>query len=143
MDQLNSDTINRKLLMQPQHQNFHLDGVKHISPVEAFDLLIDEKAMLIDVRNKEEYGIERVSLDNIKNYPMTEILNNLEYLPKDILLITMDTTGERGTKVANLLNMQQFPQVANMDGGISQWRTDNLPIEDILPGECGGCSGCC
>jgi len=143
MDQLNSDTINRKLLMQPQHQKFHLEGVKHISPVEAFDLLIDEKAMLIDVRNKEEYGIERVSLDNIKNYPMTEILNNLEYLPKDILLITMDTTGERGTKVANLLNMQQFSQVANMDGGITQWRTDNLPIEDILPGECGGCSGCC
>ena len=143
MDQLNLDTINRKLLMQPQHQKFHLDGVKHISPVEAFDLLIDEKAILIDVRNKEEYGIERVSLDNIKNYPMTEILNNLEYLPKDILLITMDTTGERGTKVANLLNMQQFSQVANMDGGITQWRTDNLPIEDILPGECGGCSGCC
>src|SRR6056297_3206189 len=143
MDQLNSDITNRKLLMQPQHQKFHLDGVKHISPVEAFDLLIDEKAILIDVREREECEVERISLDNVKYYPMTEIMDTLKHLPKDVLLITMDTIGERGTKVANLLNMQQFPQVANMDGGISQWRTDNLPIEDILPGECGGCSGCC
>jgi len=143
MDQLNSDTINRKPLMQPQHQKFHLDGVKHISPVEAFNLLIEDKAILVDVRDEKEYEVERVSLDNIRYYPMTEIMDNLEHLPNDILLITMDTIGERGTKVANVLNMQQFSQVANMDGGISQWRADNLPTEDILPGECGGCSGCC
>lgn len=135
--------MDSKLLMQPQHQKFHLEGVQHISPVEAFNLLLDEKAILLDIRNKEEYEVERVSLDNVKYLPMTEIMDNLEHLPKDILLITMDSIGERGTKVANLLNTQKFPKVANMDGGISQWRTDNLPIEDILPGECGGCSGCC
>jgi len=129
--------------MQPQNQKFHIDGVKHILPVEAFNLLIDDKAILIDVRDKKEYEVERVSLDNIKYFSMTEIMNNLEHLPNDVLLITMDTIGERGTKVANLLNMQQFSQVANMDGGILQWRTENLPTEDILPDECGGCSGCC
>lgn len=129
--------------MQPQHQKFHLEGVQHISPIEAFNLLIENKAILIDVRDKEECKVEWVNLDNVKYYPMTEIIDNLEHLPKDALLITMDTIGERGTKIANLLNTQKFSKVANMDGGILQWRVENLPIEDILPGECGGCSGCC
>ncbi|MBS3769809.1 MAG: hypothetical protein KGY70_09040 [Bacteroidales bacterium] len=54
----------------------------------------------------------------------------------------MDSLGEKGTKVANLLNIQQFPQEANLDGGIVRWKTENLPIEVILPNACGGCCGC-
>ena len=128
--------------MQPQHQNFHLEGVQHISPREAFEQLINNKALLIDVRDKEEYEVERIGLANVKHCPMTEIVDRLEDLPKDILLITMDTLGERGTKVANLLNMQQFPRVANLDGGIIRWKEENLPVEDILPDACDGCCGC-
>ncbi|MCF8217635.1 MAG: rhodanese-like domain-containing protein [Bacteroidales bacterium] len=128
--------------MQPNHQKFHLDGVRHISAVEAFNLLKEDKAMLIDVREKEECEVERVNLENVKNYPMTEIIDNLKHLPEDILLITMDSIGERGTKVANLLNIKKFKHVANLDGGLVQWRAENLPDENILPDAC-GCSSCC
>lgn len=73
---------------------------------------------------------------------MTEIIDNLEHLPEDILLITMDSIGERGTKVANLLNIQKFKHVANLDGGLVQWRAEILPVENILPDAC-GCSSYC
>jgi len=134
--------MDRNLLMQPQHQKFHLEGVQHISPREAFEKLNNNTALLIDVRDKDEYEVEWIGLANVKHYPMREIVDSLEELPKDILLITMDTLGERGTKVANLLNMQQFPRVANLDGGIVRWKAENLPVEDILPDACGGCCGC-
>ncbi|MGM0573782.1 MAG: rhodanese-like domain-containing protein [Bacteroidota bacterium] len=135
--------MDMNLLMQPQHQKFHLEGVRHISPREAFEQLNNDNALLIDVRDKDEYEVERIGLPNVKHCPMAEIVNSLEDLPKDVLLITMDTLGERGTKVANLLNMQQFPRAANLDGGIARWKTENLPVEDILPEACGGCCGCC
>lgn len=128
--------------MQPQHQKFHLEGVEHISPRKAFEQLSKNTALLIDVRDKDEYEVERVALKNMRHCPMTKIVDSLDDLPKDVLLITMDTLGERGTKVANLLNMQQFSRVANLDGGIVQWKAENLPVEDILPEACGGCSGC-
>ena len=54
----------------------------------------------------------------------------------------MDTLGGRGTKVANLLNLQGFRQVANLDGGLVQWKAGGFPVEDILPDACGGCCGC-
>ena len=131
-----------ELKTQPDYQDFHLEGVNHISPAEAYNLVSEEKALLIDVRDKSEYDVEHIGLPNVRNYPMTEMLKNLDYLPPDAMLITMDTTGERGVKVANLLNMQRFKQVANLDGGIVQWKRENFPTDDILPDECSECKGC-
>ncbi|MFO7970873.1 MAG: rhodanese-like domain-containing protein [Desulfobacterales bacterium] len=134
--------MDMNLPMQPKNQRFHLEGVRHISPREAFEQLNNNAVLLVDVRDKDEYDVERVGLPNVKHYPMTEIVDSLENLPKAVLLITMDTLGERGTKVANLLNRQQFSRVANLDGGIVRWKAENLPVEDILPSACGGCCGC-
>ena len=126
----------------PEIQEFNLEGVKHISAEDAYRLLSQQKAILLDVREREEYEVERVALSGVLHYPMPKVIDNIQELPSYKQIIVMDTLGERGTKVANLLNLQGFRQVANLDGGLVQWKAGGFPVEDILPDACGGCCGC-
>ena len=135
-------STNEKLKYAPECQNFHLDGVRHISAAGAHELLQEQKAILIDVRRGDEVEVERVSLPGVMVYPMEQIIDHLQDIPGGQLVIVMDSRGERGTKVARLLNMQGFRQVANLDGGLVQWKNEGFPVEDILPDACGGCCGC-
>lgn len=123
-------------------QNFHLEGVKYISAPEAYRYLSEQQAILIDVRAKEEFEVEHLALPGAMHIPMPEVIDRLDQLPGDKLIIVIDSRGERGTKVANLLNRQGFKEVVNLDGGLVQWKSAGLPVEDILPEACSGCSGC-
>ncbi len=134
--------MNMNLYKEPRHQNFHLEWVLHIDPAEAYRFLKKGKALLLDVREKDEYEVERVALPGILHYPMPKVIDNIQDLPAHKLIIVMDTLGERGTKIANLLNMHGFRHVANLDGGLVQWKAGGFPVEDILPDACGGCCGC-
>ncbi|MBS3807515.1 MAG: rhodanese-like domain-containing protein [Bacteroidales bacterium] len=135
-------SINEKLKNTPECQDFQLNGVRHISASGAHGLLQEQKAILIDVRRTNEVEVEHVSLPGVMLYPMEQIIDHLQDIPGGQLVIVMDSRGERGTKVARLLNMQGFRQVANLDGGLVQWKNEGLPVENILPDACGGCCGC-
>ena len=135
-------STNEKLKHVPECQDFQLDGVMHISAAGAHELLQEQKAILIDVRREDEVEVERVALPGVMAYPMEQIIDHLQDIPGGQLVIVMDSRGERGTKVARLLNMQGFRQVANLDGGLVQWKNEGFPVEDILPDACGGCCGC-
>ncbi len=134
--------INKEIQDSPVNQNFQLDGVKHISASVAHGLLKEQQAILLDVRRKDEFEVERVPLPGVMLYPMEQIIDNIQELPEDQTIIVMDSKGERGTKVARLLNLQGFRDVANLDGGLVQWKAGGFPVEDIFPDACGGCCGC-
>ncbi|MFP4047492.1 MAG: rhodanese-like domain-containing protein [Bacteroidales bacterium] len=134
--------VNKEMQDSPVNQNFQLEGVKHISAADAHGLLKEQKAILIDVRREDEFEVERVSLPGVILYPMEQIINHIQQIPKKQTVIVMDSTGERGTKVARLLNLQGFSHVANLDGGLVQWKEEGLPVENIFPEACGGCCGC-
>lgn len=134
----------------PDLQEFHLEGVKHIAPSDAFGLLKNNEAVLIDVREQDEIQYEQIPLDNVLYYPMSSIVDKLEYISKKQNILLICPGGARSAKVANLLNMNKYPNVANVDGGFSAWRKQNLPFETklISTGGCGcnstqssGCSG--
>lgn len=141
---------------KPKFQQFHIEGVKHISPEYAMAALKNNEAVLIDVREENEVKLEFVSLDNILYHPMSLIMNRLNFISKDQNIIVACPGGVRSTKVANLLNMQGYPNVANLDGGFTMWKEQGFPFKfnttnNIATG-CGcGCStvasnngdGCC
>lgn len=139
----------------PELQDFHIEGVKHIAPLDAFELIKNNEAILIDVREKDEIQYEQISLDNVLYYPMSIIVDKLDYISKEQNIILICPGGLRSTKVANLLNINAYPNVANVDGGFSSWRKKNLPFETklLFTGGCscnseqssGGCSSgsCC
>lgn len=134
-----------KTTEKPTLQIFHIDGVKHINPQDAFDCIKNHEAVLIDVREYEEVEIDSIPLDNVLNHPMSTIMDRLSFISKDQNIILMCPGGVRSTKVANLLNIQGYPNVANLDGGFKLWKSLRLPFESILPSgnSCsGGCSSC-
>ena len=142
------DTYNK-----PELQEFFIDGVQHVAPYEAFTMMLSGEATLVDVREPSEVKIEKVGdSDNILYYPMSEILTYVDQIPTDLPVIVICTHGLRSTKVANLLMIKGFNEVANLDGGIEAWKAKGMPMakgghategESCGSGGCGGCScGC-
>lgn len=126
----------------PTIQEFHIDGVRHITPSYAFEAIEKGEAVLIDVRELSEVRLEKIPLDRVLNHPMSVIMDRLPYISKDQNIILICQGGIRSVKIANLLNRQGYPNVANLEGGITMWKAKGLPIESSLPyGGCGCNSG--
>jgi rhodanese-related sulfurtransferase len=139
---------------KPQLQDFHIEGVKHIIPEMAFEAIKNNQALLIDVREESEVKLEYIPLDNVLNHPMSVIMERLPYIAKDQNIILGCPGGVRSSKVANLLNLQGYTNVANLDGGFSMWKAKGFPLESNLSSGIGcGCActpasgnqkeGCC
>lgn len=112
---------------KPAFQNFHIDGVKHIAPADALEALKNNEAVLIDVREENEVQLESIPLDNVLYHPMSVIMDRLPYIAKNQNIILGCPGGMRSAKVANLLNLQGYPNVANLDGGFNKWKSLGLP----------------
>ncbi len=126
----------------PTLQEFQIEGVKHISPAEAMDMLEKNNAILIDVREQDELQVESIPLENILNHPMSVILDRLSYISKEQNIILGCPGGVRSSKVANLLTLQGYPHVANLDGGFTEWKAQGLPMKTNLAFSTGCGCGC-
>jgi rhodanese-related sulfurtransferase len=126
---------------KPILQEFHIEGVKHIIPSNALEAVKNKEAIMVDVREENECMLESIALDEVFYHPMSEIMERLEYIPKDKALIVVCLQGFRSTKVANLLTRQGFDNVANLDGGFVMWKSQDLPHESNI--SCGSCGCSC
>lgn len=124
---------------RPTLQTFHIEGVRHIIPANALEAIETEDAVLIDVREPSEVRLEKIPIDRVVNHPMSVIMDRLPYISKVQNIILVCQGGIRSVKVANLLKRQGYPNVANLEGGISMWKAQGLPIDNNIPS--GGC-GC-
>ena len=127
---------------KPTLQEFHIEGVKHIAPQDAMELIEKHEAVLIDVREMNEVQIESIPLPNVLNHPLSVILDRLPKISKNQNIILDCPGGVRSSKVANLLNLQGYPSVANLDGGFSIWKANGLPFETHQQAESGCGCGC-
>lgn len=112
----------------PIVQKFHLDGVKYISANDAYELIKTNSIYFLDVREHDEIVYELFEFQNIFYFPMSEIMEKLDHLPLDLPVVVVCNDGTRGVKIANLLNRQGYKTVANLDGGINEWKAQKLPI---------------
>ncbi|HOK25134.1 MAG TPA: rhodanese-like domain-containing protein [Bacteroidales bacterium] len=127
----------------PSFQSFNIFGVEHISPENALEELDKGLAIFVDVREESEFMIEFISLNDVFNFPMSAIMDNLKNIPDDKPIIVFCQGGVRSTKVANMLNRNGFVNSVNLDGGLKTWKAKGLPFESILPLACSSCSGSC
>ncbi|MBP6871459.1 MAG: rhodanese-like domain-containing protein [Bacteroidales bacterium] len=114
---------------KPIFQDFNIEQVMHISPSEANDVLKNNEAILIDVREQDEILTENIPLENVLYHPMSVILDRLAYIAKDQHIILGCPAGIRSTKVANLMILNGYPHVANLDGGFNEWKQQGFPYE--------------
>jgi len=129
-----------KTTEKPLIQNFQIEGVKHISVSDAFEAINNGDAVMLDVRELNEVQQESVPLDHVLNHPMSVIMDRLPYIAKDQNIIVACPGGVRSVKVANMLNLQGYPNVASLDGGFMLWKAKGLPFESNISASGCGCN---
>lgn len=134
-------TETNKMYHLPKLQEFHIEGIKHIHPKDAYEQVKAGTAILVDVREPDEVKLEFVDISDTLYHPMSVILDRIKYIPENKPVYVLCAAGIRSSKVANLLNLQNFKEVANIDGGITMWKAFGLPVQSNLSGSSCGC-GC-
>ena len=86
-----------------------------------------DKALLIDVREFFEYKKSRI--DNAVNMPSSGNLDvSADTLNKESSLFLYCTTGFRSKRVARHLYDKGFLKLYSLDGGITAWKKEELPV---------------
>lgn len=99
-----------------------------LTPQEASKLVKAEEAILIDVREPEEFAIAR--LDGARLIPMQTIpaeLQKLEGLADESRLLVFCHHGVRSLQVASWLREHGIDNCASIAGGIDRWSREIDP----------------
>lgn len=81
----------------------------------------NENIQLIDVR--ETWELEICQLEAAKNLPMTEIVDRINEVERDVETLVICHHGGRSQQVAMWLEQQGFGEMTNVVGGVDAWAT--------------------
>ncbi|HSQ87474.1 rhodanese-like domain-containing protein [Romboutsia sp.] len=84
--------------------------------------LMKEDVLLIDIRNKDEYEEKRIQ--NSINIQLHDLLYNIDEIEeyKDKKVIIYCRSGHRSITACNLLVMQGFKHIYNLEKGIINYK---------------------
>lgn len=102
-------------------------SVKTIQPQEAKKLIGNPKVIFLDTRSPEEFNVSHLPKARFLNYDKYTI-EDLRKLPKDCKLIVYCSVGYRSERVGEKLLKLGFTDVANLYGGIFEWKNDGLLV---------------
>jgi len=101
---------------------------KTISPAESVALLNDDRTILIDVREPQEFANGHI--ENARHIPfarLDEKFYELEPYKGSPIIVTCQQ-GTRSKEVCKKLIKRGFTQVYEMHGGMLAWQDMKLPI---------------
>lgn len=128
-------------------------NIKKITAKEGFQL-INEGALLVDVREKEEILQKAFQVDGIENIPYSTFDENYADLPQNRKIVLACHLGIRSLRAAQFLVVQGWSEenIFSLDGGIKAWQEAGFPVKSAprsfsfakLESSC-GCGGgsCC
>jgi rhodanese-related sulfurtransferase len=124
-----------------QHKGMLINGVLHLSPKEAFELLVNG-AVAVDIR--EDYEIDYKMLDVPESIFIANSIFKTAYqrLSNKRPLIIVDSVGLRSKDAVIFLQEKGYKNVANLNGGIVDWDKDKLPLKVDKYAELSGSCAC-
>lgn len=99
---------------------------RDVSVLEAAQLADDGKAVLLDVRDPDEWYDVRAP--GALHIPMRQLSTSIEQLPKRGLIACICHVGMRSAIVADALVGAGYDAV-NVAGGMNAWEAAGLPVE--------------
>ena len=97
-----------------------------MSPAEARPKVEAAYAQFIDVRTKAEYDGGHAY--RARNIPLDELETSLDKLEKSEPVYLICQSGGRSKKAAEMLVDAGFPQAINIEGGMTKWEAEGLPM---------------
>jgi len=101
---------------------------KRVSALEATQLINRGKTTIVDVRDATEFASGH--LQDAKHLPLKELAGRLGELEKskNRTIIVVCQKGTRAAAAAGLLAKAGFADVVCLEGGITEWNKQNLPL---------------
>jgi rhodanese-related sulfurtransferase len=105
------------------------ESVPAVSPQQAAEMQAQQKAVIIDVRENDEWNAGHIV--GAIHIPLGEIHERVSELAKyqNQPVITQCRSGARSAKAADILSKAGFNNVHNMDGGLNAWQKADLKIQ--------------
>jgi rhodanese-related sulfurtransferase len=99
-----------------------------VSHLQATQLINQGKAVVIDVREPEEFAGGH--LRDAKNIPLKELSKRVGELGKfkSKTAIIVCQNGSRASQAASQLKSAGFAEVYSLDGGLASWQAQGLPV---------------
>jgi len=96
--------------------------------------LMNQGALVIDLRGKDSFDAGHIG--GARNIPAAEIEAQSETLKKwrEKTVITYCDSGANGAAAARTLTRLGFTHVFNLEGGLTAWVKDNLPLAKTAAG---------
>jgi rhodanese-related sulfurtransferase len=106
-----------------------LMGIHSVTAFEAVRLMNQEKAVLVDVCEANEFNDGHIL--NSVSIPLSNFAARLGELEKHKTkpVILSCRSGNRSGKAATMLRKNGFESVHNLAGGLTAWQRENLPVE--------------
>lgn len=100
-------------------------GFRNVGP-QAAVMLTNRDAQLLDVRSPDAF--RKAHILNAKNIPLAELEDRIGKLDRDKAVIVYCDTGVSSQRAAGILLKAGFGEVYNLQGGLVNWRRENLPV---------------
>jgi rhodanese-related sulfurtransferase len=121
---------------------FISSGFFNLSPREAYDEIIGNGAILVDLREPEYVAYKAFAIDETIFLPYQQLKDKYQDLPKDKPLILADSVGLNSQKAMNFLIEKNFKNIANLAGGFVEWERDGFPIKKDIKQQLSGSCMC-
>ena len=103
----------------------HFSPTKNINCDDLINVMNNSKALLIDMRNAEEFKAGHIV--GAKNYSLDD-LANLDVSVADDAIITYANDEKAAIQAADLILKQGAKEVFYLEGGLSSWVDNNMPL---------------
>ena len=103
-------------------------GGKTVSAQELVQLVNNEDALVVDVRDKAEFDAGHI-VDAI-NIPFAKLESRADELAKhkDKPLVVACKMGQHAGAAGTVLKKKGFENVSRLRGGIAEWRNQSMPV---------------
>jgi rhodanese-related sulfurtransferase len=104
-----------------------LSGVIMVTTAQAIQMINQQKALFIDVREKDEFEKEHIA--DAVNMPVST-LNDAQVKQKDKAkpIIIVCASGQRARAAVKQLKAKGFSDLYVLKGGINEWKAAKLPL---------------
>jgi rhodanese-related sulfurtransferase len=108
-----------------------------IPQIEVKDMVVDEKTILLDVREPEEFASGYIPIGTVLTIPRGKLeFMAIEKIAKNYgqnaKIITYCLKGPRGSLAAMQLKKLGFDNVSNLKGGILEWIKNGKTIKNYM-----------
>ncbi|OUS28273.1 sulfurtransferase [Gammaproteobacteria bacterium 45_16_T64] len=103
-------------------------GGLSVSSQQLTNLVNSEGAIVLDVRDRKEYGDGHIT--ESKNIPFVKLEERIAELNshKDAPIVVVCKMGQHSGAAGKILTKNGFANVRRLTGGIGTWRADGLPL---------------